>query len=146
MIKETLMRPIFLSFVLLPILLTACSTPDKSARWENIGTISNGNIHTYINKDSVRKNGNLMIFQDKKVVTNLKQERFANTPAYKTAIAEWEIHCNNKTYRLSSLQLFDTKNTEISTQSYTASSLRPMSIQSGTLTEKQYETVCGKKL
>ncbi|SUA30164.1 lipoprotein [Neisseria meningitidis] len=47
-----------------------------------------------------------MIFQDKKVVTNLKQERFANTPAYKTAIAEWEIHCNNKTYRLSSLQLF----------------------------------------
>ncbi|SUA25327.1 lipoprotein [Neisseria gonorrhoeae] len=50
-----------------------------------------------------------MIFQDKKVVTNLKQERFANTPAYKTAIAEWEIHCNNKTYRLSSLQLFDTK-------------------------------------
>ncbi len=74
------MRPIFLSFVLLPILITACSTPDKSARWENIGTISNGNIHTYINKDSVRKNGNLMIFQDKKVVTNLKQERFANTP------------------------------------------------------------------
>lgn len=55
MIKETLMRPIFLSFVLLPILITACSTPDKSARWENIGTISNGNIHTYINKDSVRK-------------------------------------------------------------------------------------------
>ncbi|EPF8092425.1 TPA: surface-adhesin E family protein [Neisseria meningitidis] len=144
--KETLMRPIFLSFVLLPILITACSTPDKSARWENIGTISNGNIHTYINKDSVRKNGNLMIFQDKKVVTNLKQERFANTPAYKTAIAEWEIHCNNKTYRLSSLQLFDTKNTEISTQNYTASSLRPMSILSGTLTEKQYETVCGKKL
>lgn len=85
-----------------------------------------------------------MIFQDKKVVTNLKQERFANTPAYKTAIAEWEIHCNNKTYRLSSLQLFDTKNTEISTQNYTASSLRPMSILSGTLTEKQYETVCGK--
>ncbi len=43
-------------------------TPDKSARWENISTISNDNIHTYINKDSVRKNGNLMIFQDKKLL------------------------------------------------------------------------------
>lgn len=135
-----------LPLILLPILLISCSTLNSSSQWENIGTISNGNIHVYINKDNFKKNGNIIIFQDKKVVINLKQERFANTPSYKTAIAEWEIHCNNKTYRLSSLQLFDTKNVEISRQSYTASSLRPMSILSGTLTEKQYEIVCKRKL
>ena len=129
-----------LPLILLPILLISCSTlNNSSSQWENIGTISNGNIHVYINKDNFKKNGNIIIFQDKKVVIDLKQERFANTPA-------WEIHCNNKTYRLSSLQLFDTKNVEISRQSYTASSLRPMSILSGTLTEKQYEIVCKRKL
>ena len=77
-----------LPLILLPILLISCSTLNSSSQWENIGTISNGNIHVYINKDNFKKNGNIIIFQDKKVVIDLKQERFANTPAYKTAIAE----------------------------------------------------------
>ena len=82
----------------------------------------------------------------KKPFPTLKEERFVNTPAYKTAIGSWEIHCSNKTYRLAALQLMDEHGRVISNQSYTPTSIRPMSVMSGTITEKQYETVCGHKL
>ena len=62
-----------LPLILLPILLISCSTLNSSSQWENIGTISNGNIHVYINKDNFKKNGNIIIFQDKKVVIDLNK-------------------------------------------------------------------------
>ena len=93
-----------------------------------------------------KRNGALVTFRVKKTVSKLKEERFVNTPAYKTAIGNWEIHCSNKTYRLAALQLMDEHGRVISNQSYTPTSIRPMSVMSGTITEKQYETVCGHKL
>ena len=65
----------------------------------------------------------------------MKEERFVNTPAYKTAIGDWEIHCTNKTYRLTALQLLDEHGKEISKHSYTATNIRPMSVMNGTITE-----------
>lgn len=73
-----------------------------------------------------------------------RQERFVNTPAYKTAVGEWEIHCRNKTYRLTALQLIDERGQVLMNERYTATNLRPMSVMSGTLTEKQFEVVCKK--
>ncbi len=99
-----------------------------------------------IDRSSIKRNGALVTFRDKKTVSKLKEERFVNTPAYKTAIGNWEIHCSNKTYRLAALQLMDEHGRVISNQSYTPTSIRPMSVMSGTITEKQYETVCGHKL
>jgi len=124
----------------------AASGPSVSGDWESIGTISNGNIKVTLDKNSIKKNGVLATFRDKKTVSKLKEERFVNTPAYKTAIGSWEIHCSNKTYRLAALQLMDEHGRVISNQSYTPTSIRPMSVMSGTITEKQYETVCGHKL
>lgn len=137
-----------LSATLLPTLfISACSSiPGDHAHWENIGTISNGNIKVSINKNSIKRNGNIVSFQDKKVVSNLRAERFVNTPTYKTAIADWEIHCKNKTYRLTTIRLFDERNTAVTHQSYTATDIRPMGIMTGTITEKQYEIACGNKL
>lgn len=129
------------------LFIGACSSiSGDHARWENIGTISNGNIKVFINKNSIKRNGNIVSFQDKKVVSNLRAERFVNTPTYKTAIADWEIHCKNKTYRLAAIQLFDERNTSVTHQSYTATDIRPMGIMTGTMTEKQYEIACGNKL
>ena len=56
------------------------------------------------------------------------------------------IHCTNKTYRLTALQLLDEHGKEISKHSYTATNIRPMSVMNGTITEKQFEAVCGSKL
>ncbi|HFC8477753.1 TPA: surface-adhesin E family protein [Neisseria subflava] len=131
------------------LMLSACETTTTSSgggSWTNIGTISEGNIKVAIDKSSIKRNGALVTFRDKKTVSKLKEERFVNTPAYKTAIGSWEIHCSNKTYRLAALQLIDEHGRVISNQSYTPTSIRPMSVMSGTITEKQYETVCGHKL
>ena len=130
------------------ILLASCASsgPSVSGDWESIGTISNGNIKVTLDKNSIKKNGVLATFRDKKVVSKMSEESFSNTPNYKTAIGEWEVHCTNKTYRLTALQLLDERGQTISNQKYTAVSVRPMSVMNGTIIEKQFETVCGKKL
>lgn len=131
------------------LLLSACQTSTTSGMggtWDNIGTISNGNIKVAIDKSSIKKNGVLATFRDRKTIVRMKEERFVNTPAYKTAVGSWEIHCTNKTYRLTALQLLDEHGKMVSNHIYTAANLRPMSVMTGTITEKQYETVCGKKL
>lgn len=123
------------------LMLSACETTTTSSgggSWTNIGTISEGNIKVAIDRSSIKRNGALVTFRDKKTVSKLKEERFVNTPAYKTAIGSWEIHLN-KTYRLAALQLMDEHGRVISNQSYTPTSIRPMSVMSGTITEKQYE-------
>lgn len=133
------------------LLLSACETTTTapggiSGNWDNIGTISNGNIKVAIDKNSIKKNGVLATFRDRKTVVKMKEENFNNTPAYKTAVGNWEIHCSNKTYRLTALQLLDEHGKVISNHTYTATNLRPMSVMTGTITEKQYEAVCGNKL
>ena len=102
------------------LMLSACETTTTSSgggSWTNIGTISEGNIKVAIDRSSIKRNGALVTFRDKKTVSKLKEERFVNTPAYKTAIGSWEIHCSNKTYRLAALQLMDEHGRVISNQS-----------------------------
>lgn len=128
------------------LLLAACAStgPSVSGHWKDLGTTSNGNITTAIDTGSIRKNGNLVTFRDKKTVKKPGEEQYANTPKYKTAVGEWEIHCTNKTYRLTALQLLDEKGTVLLNQTYTAAGIRPMSIIGGSINEKQFEAVCGQ--
>ncbi|WP_416191630.1 surface-adhesin E family protein [Neisseria sp. CCUG12390] len=132
----------------LALFLAACASSGSSGsgNWQSIGTTSNGNIKVSVDKSSIKKNGQLVTFRDRKVISKLSEEQFANTPAYKTALADWEIHCTNKTYRLTALQLLDERGQTVTNQRYTATNLRPMGVMSGSITEKQYELVCGKKL
>lgn len=136
----------------LVLLMAACTTvnsptgPSVSGNWSSLGTVANGNIKVAVDKNSIRKNGNLVTFRDRKVVVKPGSHNYGNTPKYKTAIGTWEIHCTNKTYRLTALQLLDEKGTVVANETYTAAGLRPMSVQGGTITEKQFETACGKKL
>lgn len=127
----------------LAALLAACASgPSVSGNWQDLGTTGNGNIKAAIDKSSIKRNGNLATFRDKKTIIKPSEERYVNTPRYKTAVGEWEIHCTNRTYRLTSLQLLDESGRELMKQQYTAAGLRPMSIMSGSITEKQFEAVC----
>ncbi|UOO81846.1 hypothetical protein LVJ83_13225 [Uruburuella testudinis] len=128
----------------LAALLAACAAtgPDVAGNWKEIGTINSGNIKAAIDTSSIKRNGQLATFRDKKTVLKPSEERYVNTPAYKTAVGEWEIHCRNKTYRLTALQLLDERGQVLMNQKYTAAGLRPMSVMGGSITEKQFETVC----
>lgn len=129
---------------LLAVLLASCAStgPNVSGSWKEIGVTSNGNIQASIDAASIHRSGNLATFRDKKTVLKPSEERYVNTPRYKTAVGEWEINCRNKTYRLTALQLLDERGQVLMNQRYTATDLRPMSVMDGSVTEKQYEAVC----
>lgn len=130
------------------LLLAACAAngPTVSGNWKDIGTTSNGNIKASIDMDSIKKNGHVVTFRDKKTVLKPNEERYTNLPKYKTAVGEWEINCQNKTYRLTALKLLNSNGSTLTDERYTAVNLRPMSITLGSITAKQYETVCKRKL
>lgn len=129
--------------VLLGILSACVSGPQVEGNWLSIGESGEGNIRNYIDKNSIKRNGALVSFRDKKTVLNPAQERYVNTPRYKTAIGTWEIDCARKTYRLSALTLLDKNGKELLKQAYTLSDVRPMAVAaSGSIIEKQYQTVC----
>ena len=51
------------------LMLSACETTTTSSgggSWTNIGTISEGNIKVAIDKSSIKRNGALVTFRDKK--------------------------------------------------------------------------------
>lgn len=130
-----------------PLLLAALAActggPKVDGSWEHIGDSSDGNIRNYIDKSSIRRNGSLVSFRDRKTVVKPAKERFVNTPEYKTAVGTWEIDCAGKTYRISALTLLDEEGKEIMKESYSPVSIRPMPVsQSGSIIEKQYQAVC----
>ena len=131
------------------LVLAACATgsgPGVSGNWQEVGLSGSGNVRHAIDKDSIRRQGNLATFRDKKTVIDMAQEHYGNTPAYKVAVSEWEIDCARKTYRLSALQLLDTGGKSLGQYRYSNTDLRPMAVARGSATEKQYELVCGQKL
>ena len=121
------------SAVALALLLASCASgPKVEGTWKDVGATGNGNITAAIDHSSIKKNGNFATFRDKKTVLKTNEERYVNTPKYKTAVGEWEINCRNKTYRLKILM----------DEKYTATNLRPMQIIEGSITEKQFKAVC----
>lgn len=134
------------ALVLLGLLAACAGGPKVEGSWQSIGESNEGNIRNYIDKSSVKRNGNIVTFRDKKTVVKPAQERYVNTPRYKTAIGTWEIDCAKKTYRLSALSLLDESGKELLKQTYTPVNVRPMPVtESGSIVEKQYQTVCSGK-
>ena len=130
-----LLRP---AALLLPlVILAGCpsvgNVPQAGGDWHNMGEANNGNF---------KRNGQLVTFRDRKIVVDMKEERFINVPPYKTAINNWEIHCGNKTFRLTASTLYDDTGKIISDEKYTAVDIRPMAIPPNSLTEEQRKIVC----
>ncbi|MFP5073949.1 surface-adhesin E family protein [Neisseria sp. WLZKY-1] len=125
--------------------LAACQTaniPQGGGDWHNMGEAGNGNLMLAVDKNSIKRNGALVTFRDRKIVVDMKNERFVNVPAYKTAISTWEMHCTNKTFRLTASTLYDEKGNIVSNESYTAVDIRPMAVPPNSLTDEQRKIVC----
>lgn len=127
--------------VLLAVLAGGCAT-GPGGDLQLIGETNNGNIKSYLYKSSVQRHGRTATFQEKKEVVKMSEERFVNTPAYKTAIGDWEIDCTNKTYRLKALKLMNERGGMVGTYSFSSVDLRPLPIPDNTLVYRQYQAVC----
>lgn len=128
---------------LLILFLTSCAAPSGSligGDWQHLGNVQNGNIRAYVNKKSVKRVGQVVTFQDRKIVSNMNQASFLDTPRYKTALGEWEIHCANKTYRLNRIQLLNEQGNVIQQHQYTTMVFQK--IQAGSIAEKQWAWAC----
>ena len=136
-----------LAALLLPlVILAGCpsvgNVPQAGGDWHNMGEANNGNFMLAVDKNSIKRNGQLVSFRDRKIVVDMQEERFINVPPYKTAINNWEIHCGNKTFRLTASTLYDDTGKIISDEKYTAVDIRPMAIPPNSLTEEQRKIVC----
>lgn len=129
--------------------LAACTSvqgPHVPGNWQEIGVSANNNVHHAIDRDSIRRQGAVATFRDRKTVADPAQEHYIGTPPYKVAVGEWELDCGRKTFRLTAQRLLDAKGQTLSQSRYSASQMRPMPVSRGSASEKQYEMVCGQKL
>ncbi|MDO4878205.1 MAG: hypothetical protein Q3966_02780 [Neisseria sp.] len=128
------------------LLLSACPhapIPQQAGgNWHHLGEAANGNQMLALDTNSIKREGPLARFRDRKIIVDMAAERFVNTPPFKTSISHWEIHCTNKTFRLTANTLYDDKGNIISDEKYTAIDIRPMSIPPNSLTEEQRKLVC----
>jgi len=118
---------------------------DANADWQNLGVSPNGNILNEIDKLSIKHQGNLVSFRDKKTIFNPKKENFLSTPVHKYSINQWQIDCQNHTYRLSSMSLYDEANRPIASFTYNADQIKPAPVVQNSASYQQMQFVCGNQ-
>lgn len=135
------------------LLLCACAgnstqsaiknAPKVAGSWQNLGSISNGNIIVSYDAGSLTKNGELVRMRDRKIVVNPNEERYVGTPrSYKVAVSDWEFNCRNRSYRLTAVQFLDERGNIVSQENYAKNPIPPMPISAGTIAEKQFNVAC----
>lgn len=126
-------------------ILAACTTtsvPKASGSWIELGVSASGNIQYALDSGSIRRQGNMVTFRDRKTVIDPKQQYYSNTPAYKTALSTTQINCGRKMFRVLDVELLDAHGELIRQDHFSETDLRPMGITNGSAVEQQYQYVC----
>jgi hypothetical protein len=113
-----------------------------SADWENIGVSPNGNILHEIDKLSVKHQGDLVTFRERKTIFDLKKEDFLHTPRHKVSINSWQIDCKASTYRLLSMNLFDETGRQVASFTYNDNQINPTPVVPNSASYQQMLFVC----
>ena len=121
---------------------TPLSDATTGASWVNIGVSNNSNIRHDLDKNSIKKNGSMVSFRDRKTLDNPDRSTFNNMPEHKTSLNEWEINCKNKTFTLVSTRLFDKNGQLVAKEDNNLSKRTFMGVTRGSPIEQQYEYVC----
>ncbi|WP_434779762.1 surface-adhesin E family protein [Neisseria sp. Ec49-e6-T10] len=127
-----------------PSVNSPLNTANQGASWVNIGVSTNNNILHELDKASIKKNGNIVTFKDRKTIDNLSKEHFVNVPEYKTSINTWQVNCSNRTFSLVDTQLFNKQGNSVYSYNYDATKRTFMKVSPGSAVEKQYNYVCNK--
>ena len=104
--------------------------------------LPNGNILNELDKLSVRKQGQLVSFRDRKTIFNLKKENFLSTPRHKVSINSWQIDCSQRTFRLLDMVLFDENGRQIASFTYNDNQIKPMPVVQNSASYQQMLLVC----
>lgn len=140
-----------LSVLSAALLLAACAgttsgpsytAPAMSGTWKDIGFIHNNNIVVGYETGSIRRNGQIALLRDRKIVINPALENYQGTPRYKIAVGDWEFHCSNRSYRLASVQFLDERGALIGQEHFTATQIRPMPLRGNMVAQKQFDVAC----
>jgi hypothetical protein len=127
-------------------ILAACTTTSvpkaASGSWIELGVSASGNVQYALDNSSIRRQGNLVTFRDRKTVIDPKQQHYRNTPVYKTALSTTQIDCSRKLFRVLDVELLDAHGELIRQDHFGETDLRPMGITNGSASEQQYQRVC----
>lgn len=126
-------------------LLAACGTstpPSSGKNWLSLGVSQNSNILHELDQSSIKKNGSVVTFRDKKTFSDISKEHFQYLPKHKYSLNTWEINCPNKTYRLVSTQLMAENGTQVWEKTFDFNTAPTRKIVAGSSTDKQYQAVC----
>ncbi|KMN34435.1 MULTISPECIES: surface-adhesin E family protein [Chromobacterium] len=121
---------------------TTSGASPANADWQNLGVSPNGNILNELDKLSVRKQGQLVSFRDRKTIFNLKKENFLSTPRHKVSINSWQIDCSQRTFRLLDMVLFDENGRQIASFTYNDNQIKPMPVVQNSASYQQMLLVC----
>lgn len=110
--------------------------------WTNIGVSPDGNVLNEIDQRSIRKQGERVVFRDRKTIFNMSRENFLSIPPHKQSINTWEIDCRARTYRLIDTVLYDQNQRLISSAQYKTGETRHLPIQKDSASEHQFNIVC----
>lgn len=113
-----------------------------NADWVIMGVTPNGNILHEVDKLSIQRRGNLVLFRDRKTIFNPKKENFLSTPRHKQSINQWEVDCAASTFRLASMTLLDENGREILNRTYNDSEIRAMPVVKQSAGFQQVDYVC----
>ena len=113
-----------------------------SADWENLGVSPNGNILNELDKLSIKREGTLVTFRDRKTIFNLKKENFLSTPRHKVSINTWQMDCNARTFWLKAMVLFDENGRQIASFTYNDGQIKPMPVVQNSASYQQMQWVC----
>ncbi|MBV8680734.1 MAG: hypothetical protein JO338_09845 [Aquitalea sp.] len=116
--------------------------PQANADWENLGVSPNGNILNELDKLSIKQQGTIVTFRDRKTIFNLKKENFLSTPRHKTSINSWLIDCSARTFRLTAMVLFDENGRQIASYTYSDSQIKAMPVTQNSASYQQMQYVC----
>ena len=163
------MKRYLIPALLLSALLAGCATPPRStpplttkpagktagnaaqparpavvanADWVIMGVTPNGNILHEVDRLSIQRRGNLVLFRDRKTIFNPKKENFLSTPRHKQSINQWEVDCTASTFRLSRMTLLDENGREILNRTYNDGEIRAMPVVRQSAGFQQVDYVC----
>ena len=113
-----------------------------NAEWQIIGVSPNGNILHEVDVLSIRREGALTVFRDRKTIFNPRKENFLNTPQHKYSLNQWEVNCTAKTFRLRSMALLDDGGRQLLSRSFSEAEIKPMPVVKQSAAFQQVEFVC----
>jgi hypothetical protein len=71
-----------------------------------------------------------------------EKENFLSTPRHKTSINSWLIDCSARTFRLTSMVLFDENGRQIASYTYNDSQIKAMPVTQNSASFQQMQYVC----